>query len=61
MKSRIDSYKNDPDKVDLINRVKELEKINAELEYREKKLYKFNQDQFKAVHREAIEPSAVQR
>ena len=44
MKSRIDSYKNDPDKVDLINRVKELEKINAELEYREKKLYKFNQD-----------------
>jgi hypothetical protein len=45
----------------LINRVKEIEKINAELLYKEKKLSKFNHAQFKIMHKEAVEPKAIFR
>ena len=61
IKNRIEANKNDPNKVDLMNQVRELEIKNAEMIKHEKKLLQLNNFQYDGLVTESLEPTEAFR
>ena len=61
IKNRIEAVKTDPEKINIMNQVKELDISNAELIKHEKKLLLLNDFQYDGLVKESLQPNEAYR